>query len=113
MLNRRRYFPFRDYSIPIFDPIHTNGSDEELEQAILRKMRTVHVLVVMAGVYATYSRWINFELDIAKNGFTHPKPVLAVAPWGQVNLSSRVKKEADHIVGWKTESIIKGIRALY
>ncbi len=112
LLDRRRYFSFRDYSVPPEDPIHNARNQTELRNAIRRQMAPCQVVVVLAGVYATYSKWINIELDLAKNGFTSEKPVLAVRPWANQRISDRVRETADKVVGWNTESIVKGIREL-
>ena len=112
LLNERRYFSFKDYSVPPDDPIHNARNQKELREAIRRQMAPCHVVVVMAGVYATYSKWINIELDLAKNAFRSDKPVLAVRPRGNERISDTVREAADRVVGWNTESIVKAIRAL-
>jgi hypothetical protein len=112
MLDSRAYFFYKNYSIPLDDPIHTNGTDKELKEAIKRKMALCGVVIILAGVYSTYSKWINIEIDLAKNGFDYPKPILAIEPWGAERTSKIVKDNADMIVGWNTESIIDAIRKL-
>ena len=112
LLDSRGYFAFRDYSVPKDDPIHTRGTAAELRQAIRNHMRPCHVILIMAGVYATYSKWIDKEIDLAKNGFTNPKPIIAVKPWGNTLISQPVRNAADKIVGWNTESIVGAIRDL-
>lgn len=112
LLTQRGYFSFRDYSVPPNDPIHNARNQSELREAIRRQMRPCHVVVVMAGVYATHSKWINIELDLAKKGFTSDKPVLAVRPRGNVRISDTVRGAADKVVGWNTESIVRAIREL-
>lgn len=83
-----------------------------MREAIKNKMAPCSVVLVLAGVYATHSRWINVELDLAKTGFRLPKPVIAIRPWGSVRTSKRVKEVADRIVGWNTESVVRAIRDL-
>lgn len=112
MLQNRPYFFHKDFSIPRYDPIHTNGSDKQLYDAIYNKIYLCGVVIIMAGVYSTYSKWINKEIEIAKKGFSIPKPILAIEPWGSQKTSKIVKDNADLIVGWNTESIISGIRQL-
>lgn len=112
LLQRRSYFRFRDFSVPRYDPIHSTGSDAALRQAIMRQMAPCSVVLVLSGVYATHSRWINVELSLTKTGFFVPKPVIAIKPWGNMRTSVPVKKAADRIVGWNTESIVKAIRDL-
>jgi hypothetical protein len=112
LLENRPYFSFRDYSVPKDDPIHTNGTDRQLYEAIKRQVAPCHAVVILAGVYATYSKWINKELEIAKKGFIIPKPVIAVELWGAERTSTVVKANADRIVKWNTESIVSAIREL-
>ena len=110
LLDNRPYFSYADYSIPEYDPIHTSGTDSELREAILKKMRTCHIILIMAGVYSTYSKWINNEIQIAMKGFLNPKPIIGVIPRGQINVSSVVAENVDALVGWNTESIVNAIR---
>ena len=107
LLNQRRYFSFRNYSVPPDDPIHGAGSDAQLRRAIRNHMVPCHVVLILAGVYATYSKWIDIEIDLAKEGFTNPKPIIAIRPRGNERISERVR-----IVGWNTESIVSAIRDL-
>lgn len=110
LLDKRSYFSYVDYSIPKDDPVHTRGTDKELYEAILNKMRPCHVVLIMAGVYSTYSKWINKEIQAAEKGFLNAKPIIGVKPWAQTNVSGVVAQNADTLVGWNTESIVDAIR---
>ena len=66
----------------------------------------------MAGVYSTYSKWINKEIEIAQTEFSIPKPIIAVEPWASEKTSVKVKDAADKIVGWNSSSIINAIKEL-
>ena len=112
LLDTRPYFSFKNYSVPKDDPIHTNGTDKQLYDAIKNKIQLTHVVVIMAGVYASYSKWINKEIEIAQGAFATATPILAVTPWGAERTSTIVNDAADLIVGWNAESIVKGIRQL-
>ena len=112
LLNGRGYFPFKDFSVPKDDPIHTRGTDKELAEAITNKVRLCHCVIIMAGVYSTYSKWIKKEIKIAREGFSSPKPVIAIVPWGAERTSTEVMENSDRIVGWNTESVVKAIREL-
>lgn len=112
LLNERKYFNWRDYSVPLDDPLHTDGTDRELREKIAEQIRQSSIVVVLAGVYSSYSKWIEKEIEIAKHDFFQPKPILAVEPWGSQNTSVLVKDNADKIVKWNTESIVKAIRDL-
>ena len=112
LLNNRQFFAFKDYSVPKDDPIHDAANTQELREAIRSQMSSCHVVIIMAGVYSTYSKWINEEIDLAANAFLEAKPILAVRPWGNELLSVPVQNAADKIVGWNTESIVGAIREL-
>jgi len=109
LLKDRPYFSYSDYSVPRNDPIHTNGTDKELREAIERKIKPCGVIIILAGVYSTYSKWINKEIEIARE---YGKPILAIEPWGSEKTSSVVKQAANKIVKWNTESIVAAIREL-
>ncbi|MFA5986665.1 MAG: TIR domain-containing protein [Parcubacteria group bacterium] len=112
MLNNDPYFHFKDYSVPKHDPIHNAPNQLLLKQAIANQIRFCDVVIILAGVYSTYSKWINIEIDIAKNGFQYPKSILAIEPWASEKTSQIVKKNADKIVRWQTCSIVDAIKGL-
>ena len=111
LLKERRYFDFENYSVPKDDPVHSR-TDKELSKAIKNKMQPCGVIIILAGVYSTYSKWIKKEIDIAKNGFSERKPILAIEPYASKRTSQIVKDNADKIVKWNTESIVSAIREL-
>ena len=110
LLNNAANFSYRNYSVPKDDPIHNAPNESALYQAIKDQMTPCHVVLIMAGVYATYSKWINKEIQIAKTGFSSPKPIIAVKPWGNTNVSTVVADNATALVGWSTDSIVEAIR---
>ena len=112
LLRERSYFRFADYSVPRDDPIHRAGTDRELREAIRRKMAFGSVVLIVAGVYASYSKWIDKEIDLARESINPSKPIVAVEAWGSEKTSVRGKEAADRIVGWNTDSIVDTIREL-
>lgn len=107
LLDERPYFVYRDYSVPKDDPIHNAKYDWQLRDAIKAQMQHASCVIILAGVYATYSKWINIEIELAKD---LGKKIIAVQPWGAERISSVVKEAADAVVNWNTESIIDAIR---
>lgn len=69
-------------------------------------------MLILAGVYSTYSKWINKEIKIAKTEFWTPKSIIAIEPWGAERTSKVVKDAADKVVGWNSSSIINAIKEL-
>ena len=57
---------FYNHSVPKSDPIHTNGTDKQLSDAIEAKIKGCSCVIILAGVYSTYSKWINKEIEMAK-----------------------------------------------
>ena len=112
MLDRDPRFSYRNYSVPKNNPIHNAGTDRELLAAIKERMQFCDVIVILAGVYSTYSKWINKEIQLANSGFTTPKPILAIQPWGSEKTSTLVRDNASKIVGWNSSPIISAIREL-
>lgn len=110
MLNQAPYFYFRDYSVPKNDPIHNADNDRELYEAIKAQIQRAGVVVILAGVYATYSKWINKEIEIAKS---LNKPIVAVQDWGAERISATVKENATKIAKWNSSSIVEAIRESY
>jgi hypothetical protein len=68
------------------------------------------VVLIMAGKYATYSKWIEREIQIAKKDFA--KPIIGIRPWANTQVSSVVAKAADRLVNWSTGSVVSAIREL-
>ena len=112
MLDGEPRFSYRNYSVPKDNPIHKAGTDKELLEAIKERMQFCDVIVILAGVYSSYSKWINKEIQLANNGFTNPKPILAIEPWASEKTSQIVKDNAHKIVGWNASPIVSAIREL-
>ena len=107
ILNGVSGFTYRNYSVPKDDPIHNAPYDFQLKAAIRNQMQHASCVLVLAGVYSTYSRWIKIELDLARE---MGKKIIAIEPWGAERTSWIVKKYADEIVKWQGTSIVKAIR---
>ena len=111
LLDRDPTFYYRNLAVPRDDPVHARGR-ASLEQEIERRIRLAHVVVVLAGVYATHSEWIQIEMDIARTTYDRPKPILGVVPYGAERTSTVVQKSADRLVRWNGKSIVRAIREL-
>lgn len=106
--NEHPNFKWTDYSVPKDDPIHNAPSSTALYEAIKRQVAPVNCIVILAGVYSSYSTWINKEIEIAKQVYS--KPIVAIEPWASEKTSKVVKDNADAIVKWQSSSIVKAIR---
>jgi len=104
--------PYKNYSVPKDDPVHNAKNDKELYQAIKNQISPCSVVIILAGVYSSYSKWINKEIEISKSGFNTIKPIIAVEPWGADKTSKVVKDNADEIVKWQSSSLKSAIQGL-
>ncbi|MCK6517357.1 TIR domain-containing protein [Myxococcota bacterium] len=112
LLDRAPAFPWRDYSVPRHAPLHTSGTDSELYAAIKEQIRQASCIIICAGVYASYSKWIDKEIKIATSEFRYKKPIIGVQPWENTNVSQLVRANADEIVPWRKDSIENAIKRL-
>lgn len=104
LLEGRVYFDFQESSVPASDPL--TGTNQQVWEAIYNKIRWAQVIVLTAGVYATYSGSIKKEIEFAKS---IRKPIIAVVPLGNERTSS-LCGYADEVVGWRVDSIVDAIR---
>ena len=100
-------FAYKNYSVPKNDPIHNAIYDYQLKAAIRNQMQHASCILILAGVYSTYSKWINIEIQLAQE---MGKKIIAIEPWGNDRTSITVKNSANVIVKWHTSSIVKAIR---
>ena len=107
LLDNDWHFQYKNYSVPKNDPIHNAIYDWQLKEAIKRQMQPASCILILAGVYSTYSKWINIEISLAQE---MGKKIIAIEPWGATRTSAIVKNAADEVVGWNTNSIVRAIR---
>lgn len=110
LLDNAPYFSYRNYSVPKDDPIVIRNNmyySSELRNKIRIQMRNCSVVLILAGVYASYSDSINMEIEVANE---LNKPIIAIEPFAAERTSSVVKNSANAVVKWNTSSIIDAIR---
>ena len=108
LLENRGYFHVFFLEIPPHDPINSSNA-YYIKSRIKNNLSEADVVIGLAGLYATYSEWMRWELETARD---LEKPILGVIPRGQINVSRIVQNLADEIVRWNTESIVDAIRRL-
>ena len=106
LLKSRGYFNVEFLEATADVPINSANAFY-IKQALKKKILSSHIVLGLAGVYATHSDWMTWELETSYNNNI---PIVGVAPWGQLRVSSVVQKYATTIVRWNTESIVSAIR---
>lgn len=108
LLTNRGYFNVEFEEVPPHDPIDSVNS-YYVKQRVAERIKNSDVIIGLAGMYASYSSWMEWELNQA---ISQGKPILGVIPWGQERISDMVRSKANEIVRWNTESIVDAIRTL-
>jgi len=101
---------FHNYSVPKDNPIHNANNDKQLREALYNQISRSHVIVIPTGMYASYSKWIQKEIDGAK---LYNKPILAVNPMGQQRKAGVVTDNSHSSVGWNKKPVINEIWKLF
>lgn len=106
LINARGYFSATYEESTRDKPI--NSDDEGyVKRRLAQKIANSDVILVLAGVYASHSSWMQWELDKAiELGI----PVIGVIPRGQDRISTIVSTRSVVDIKWNTESIVSAIR---
>ena len=105
-LNDTAYFNWSDYSVCCDKPLETK-TDKELKIALRNRISNSSCIIVLSGMYANYSKWIDYEIDTA---IEMHKPIIGVKPWGQERIPKKIQDFSTVMVGWNSSSIISAIR---
>lgn len=108
LLAQHKYFYFRNYSVPEDDPLDFD-SVKDLVRQLDEQIRQSSVVLVIGGMYCSYRKWIQKEIEIAKK---YEKPILLVEPYGSTKIPTVVEMNATKTVKWNSNSIVEAIREL-
>ncbi|MEY8320340.1 TIR domain-containing protein [Lachnospiraceae bacterium 46-61] len=102
-------FDYKSYSVPIHDPLidpNTSIGQQELQRLLDAQIKPASIVIILAGMYATYSDWITFEINTSVK---YSKNIIGVKPWGQERIPQIVSINSNKLVGWNKHSIINAI----
>lgn len=86
-------------------PINSDNSTY-IRQRLSQRISNSNIVLGIAGIYASHSDWMRWELDKATElGI----PIVGVVPRGQERVSVIVRDRAVEIVRWNTQSIVDAI----
>ena len=106
LLDNAKNFRWCNYSVPEHDPADASNTSK-LETALQDQMRPTQAVLIISGMYAAYSEWIQYEIDLAVGW---DKPIIGIRPWGSQRIPTAVSSVAKEMVGWNTSSIVAAIR---
>lgn len=103
----RKGVDFHDLSASEEHPLHYGDDHDRLVGLLAERIRKCDAVLLLAGMYSSYSYWIEVEATLARH---YNKPILAIAPHGQKRLSS-VATEASPFqpIRWRGESVRNAI----
>ena len=102
-------FNWKNYSVPQHDPLidpNTTAGKKKLKEELEGQIKPASIVIILAGMYATYSDWIDFEIDTAVK---YDKYIIGVEPWGQERIPKKVSDNADVMVGWNKKSVVDAV----
>lgn len=103
-------FYFRNYSVPIHDPLIDPGSyigQRQLNDLLDSQIRPASVVIFIGRMYFYHRQWILRELDIAKS---YGKPCLLVRPLNQQQVPAELRAHCAKEVGWYIDDIVRAIQ---
>ena len=105
-LNAEPNFRWENRSVPQHDPLLA-GKTSELQKLLRDQMRPANAFVILGGMYAANSDWIEFEVEFARR---IGRPIIGVYPHGSDRMPLLISNNATEIVGWTAGSIVSSIR---
>ena len=102
-------FRWKNYSVPEHDPLidpNSSVGKTKLKSELNEQIRPASKVIILAGMYAAYSDWIDYELTTA---VYMDKYIIGVKPWGQERVPTIITNNSDTIVGWNKDSVINAI----
>lgn len=99
---------FINYSIPenkAFDKM----TKKQLQEQLTEQIRHAAIVIILGGMYVSYSEWIEYEIDEAVR---MGKTIIGVKPWGAERVPLKVQYSADVMVSWRQDSLINKIKEI-
>lgn len=96
---------YKNYSVPEEKALSSN-TKKELQEALTKQINPASCVIILAGMYAAYSDWIEYEVNEA---IRMGKYIIGVCPWGQERVPIIISDNANIMVGWNSNSVISAI----
>ena len=106
LLEKRGYFHVEFEEASPEEPINSENS-AYIRRRLKEKISNSDIVLGIAGMYASYSDWMKWELDTA---IAEEVPIVGVIPRGQERISKVVTDRSVEDVHWNTERIVDAIR---
>lgn len=106
LIDGRGYFPAEYTQVEKDCPINSDRASV-IKANITKRLEQSDVVLAIEGVFASYSDWMQWEMDKAKElGLK----IIGVIPRGQERISQQVYARSVTDVRWNADSIVDAIR---
>lgn len=107
-LNDAQNFSWKNYSVPSHDSC-SEKTNSGLKNCLTRQISPASGVIIISGMYAAHSDWIDYEIDEAVR---LGKTIIGLKPRGQERVPQKVQDHAKEMVSWNSASLIDAIRRL-
>ena len=104
--NNANNFRWSNCSVPSHDRL-PDKTTAGLKRAITRQINPAQVVVIIAGMYAAHSDWIDYEIDEAVR---LNKTIIGIRPRSQQRVPTKITDNATKMVNWNSSSLITTVR---
>lgn len=106
-LDEANNFTWRNCSVPSTNALPDKTS-AGLSKGMTRQINPSNVVLILGGMYAAHSAWIEYEISEAQR---LNKVIIGITPWGQERVPTIVQEASVcPMVGWNRASVIQAIR---
>lgn len=100
-------FSWKNCSVPSHDALPDKTS-KGLSEGMTRQISPAQIVILLGGMYAAHSAWIDYEISEAKR---MNKTIIGVAPWNQEKIPVNVQNASIcPVVRWNSASVIQTVR---
>ena len=100
-------FSWSNCSVPSHDGL-PDRSTAGLKKGMTKQIRPAQIVIILGGMYAAHSDWIEYEISEAKR---MDKTIIGVKPWGQERVPLVVQNASVcPVVGWNRASVVQAVR---
>ncbi len=105
--NEEPNFSWSNCSVPSHDSLPDKTS-RGLSAGMTRQISPAQVVLLLGGMYAAHSAWIDYEITEAQK---MNKTIISIRPWGQERMPLNVQNASIcEPIGWNRASVINAVR---
>lgn len=106
-LNETQNFFWSNCSVPSHDGL-LDKTSAGLSEGMIRQIKPAQVVLILGGMYAAHSHWIEYEISEAQR---LKKTIIGIKPWGQERVPQIVQEASIcDVVGWNSASVVQAVR---